>query len=93
MALPARSFYSLHETAIRWDVMPSDIIGWAIDGHFDLATALPPIQTAGSKTIAGFVAIAAEDVFAMFRRDGSGPGAVAVRRVRRIGKEIGHGLM
>ena len=81
MALPARSFYSIHEIAIRWDVMPTDIIGWAIDGHFDLATALPPIQAAG-RTIAGLVTIAAADVFAMFRRDGSGPGAVAIRRIR-----------
>lgn len=81
MGLPARTFYSIHELAIRWDVMPADIIGWAIDGHFDLSIALPPVQATG-RTIAGLVMIAAADVFALFRRDGSGPGAGAIRRIR-----------
>lgn len=81
MALPARSFYSVHEAAARWDTMAADVVGWAIEGRIALSATLPPVQGAG-RTIAGLVEIAATDVYALFRRDGSGPASVMIRRIR-----------
>lgn len=81
MALPPRSFHTILEISIKWSVLPADVIGWAIDGHFDISMALPPVQ-AGGHPRAGLVHIDPADVLPLFRRDGSGPRAVAIRRFR-----------
>lgn len=65
---------------MRWAALPFDIIGWAMDAHFGLAVALPPVRTA-ERIIAGVVGISAADVFSMFRRDGAGSATAAIRRV------------
>lgn len=81
MAFPARSFYTISELSIRWSAFAFDIIGWALDGHFGLACALPPVRTE-EKIVSGLVRISAADVFSMFRRDGLGADRCMIRRIR-----------
>jgi hypothetical protein len=66
---------------MRWGVLPADIVGWALEGHLDISIALPPVQ-AGGQHLAGLCAIDPADIFPMFRRDGSGPATIAIRRAR-----------
>ncbi len=81
MALPPRSFYSIYEAAMRWGVLPADIIGWALEARLDISIALPPVQ-AGGNPLAGLCIIEPADILPMFRRDGGGPASIAIRRAR-----------
>ena len=51
MSLPPRSFYSLTEVAVRWSVMPFDVIGWSTDGLLALSIAVPPVKTEPAETL------------------------------------------
>jgi hypothetical protein len=85
MALPPRPFHSLNDIAIRWAVMPIDIVGWATDGLLTLSIAVPPTKTASSRILCDLVEIAAVDVLPLFRPEGAKLQKVAVRRARAKG--------
>jgi hypothetical protein len=82
MQLPPRSFYSLTEIAIRWSVMPFDVIGWSTDGLLALSIALPPVKTGPSETLSGLADVEAAHLLPLFRRDGAPSPTVAIRRVK-----------
>ena len=82
MPLPPRPFHSLSDIAIRWNVMPIDIIGWAVDGLLALSVAAPPMKTQSSRVLCDLVEVAATDVFPLFRSDGGRSDKVSVRRAR-----------
>ena len=46
MPAPPRSFLTVTDTAIRWQVPALDIAGWAIDGEIALSAVLPTVDTA-----------------------------------------------
>jgi hypothetical protein len=82
MSLPPRSFYSLTEVAVRWSVMPFDVIGWSTDGLLALSIALPPVKTGASETLSGLADVEAPHLLPLFRRDGVPSPTVAIRRVK-----------
>jgi hypothetical protein len=86
MAPPPRSFLTLADTAIRWQVAPLDIAGWAIDGEIALFAVLPTVDTADKQIASGIVEIDGADVVALFRRYGGSRKPALVRRFRRIKK-------
>lgn len=86
MAPPPRSFLTLADTAIRWQVAPLDIAGWAIDGEIALSAVLPTVDTADKQIASGIVEIDGADVVALFRRDGGSRKPALVRRFRRMKK-------
>lgn len=83
MALPSRTFYSIHEAAARWGCTLADIAGWAEAGHFDLITGISYAET-GEETIAGKIAIHAMDVLPIFRRTGTGPMRFRANRIKPL---------
>jgi hypothetical protein len=82
MPLPPRPFQTLNEIAIRWGVMPIDIIGCAVDGLIALSIAAPPVKTDSGKIICDLVEVAGTDVLPLFRPHGAKPDRVSIRRVR-----------
>ena len=82
MPLPPRPFHSLNDIAIRWGVMPIDIVGWAVDGLLALSVAARPIKTQSSRVLCDLVEVAATDVFPLFRSDGGRLDKVSVLRAR-----------
>lgn len=86
MAFPRRSFYTIQELSIQWGSFAFDIVGWALDGHFNLAVTLPPVKTA-EKIVSGMVRISAADVFAMFRPQGPAAPRTMLRRIRECDAE------
>ena len=86
MPLPPRPFDILNDVAVRWSVLPIDVVAWATDGLLALSAALPPIRTASSRMISDIVEIAASDVLPLFRLDGARLQSVCIRRVRAQGE-------
>jgi len=86
MSLPPRPFHSLSDIAIRWGVMPIDIVGWAADGLLALSIAVLPTKTASSRILCDLVEIAAIDVLPLFRPNGARSENVAIRRARAKGE-------
>lgn len=87
MPAPPRSFLTVTDTAIRWQVPALDIAGWAIDGEIALSTVLPTVETADKQIASGIVEIDGADVVALFRRDGASRKPALVRRFRRSKSE------
>ncbi|TBN38630.1 hypothetical protein EYE42_12075 [Paracoccus subflavus] len=85
MALPPRVYFTLHETAARWDCTLADIAGWASVGRFDIVTAIAPV-TVGMQKVSGFVAVSVTDILHMFRRCGTGPTISRLWQVRPLGQ-------
>ena len=86
MPAPPRSFLTVTDTAIRWQVPALDIAGWAIDGEIALSAVLPTVETADKQIASGIVEIDGADVVALFRRDGVSRKPALVRRFRRSKK-------
>lgn len=83
MPAPPRSFLSVADTAIRWQVPALDIAGWAIDGEISLSALLPTVETSDKQIASVVVEIDGADVVALFRREGTSRKTVPVRRFRR----------
>lgn len=84
MAPPRRLTYSILETAARWNCSPADIMDWSINGQIEICCILPyRLTTEGP--LSGLVAIPAEDVAHMFRRDGMGRTNATIIRCRKRG--------
>lgn len=81
MALPPRVYFTLQETAARWDCTLADIAGWASIGRFDIMTAIGPVNV-GHAVVAGYVMVSVTDIMQMFRRCGTGPIMSVLRRIR-----------
>ena len=81
MALPPRVYFTLQETAARWDCTLADIAGWASIGRFDIMTAIGPVNV-GHAVVAGYVMVSVTDIMQMFRRCGTGPTKSVLRRIR-----------
>jgi hypothetical protein len=86
MPAPPRSFLSVTDTAIRWQVTALDIAGWAIDGEISLSALLPTVETAGQQIASGIVEIDGADVVALFRRENPSRKPAIIRRFRRSKK-------
>ena len=86
MPAPPRSFLTVTDTAIRWQVPALDITGWAIDGEIALSALLPTIDTTDKQIALGIVEIDGADVVALFRREGASSKPALVRRFRRSKK-------
>ncbi len=86
MPAPPRSFLTVTDTAIRWQVPALDIAGWAIDGEIALSAVLPTVETADKQIASGIVEIDGADVVTLFRRDGASRKPALVRRFRRSKK-------
>ena len=86
MPLPPRPFHILNDVAVRWSVLPIDVVAWATDGLLVLSAALPPITTASSRMLSDIVEIAGTDVLPLFRPDGARFESVSIRRVRSQGE-------
>jgi hypothetical protein len=86
MPAPPRSFLTVTDTAIRWQIPALDIAGWAIDGEIALSALLPTVETADKQIASGIVEIDGADVVALFRRDGASRKPALVRRFRRSKK-------
>jgi hypothetical protein len=86
MPLPPRPFHVLNDVAVRWSVLPLDIVAWATDGLLALSAALPPVRAASSRMISDIVEIAGSDVLPLFRPDGARLESVSIRRVRGHGE-------
>lgn len=71
MPAPPRSFLTVTDTAIRWQVPALDIAGWVIDGEIALSALLPTVEIADKQIASGNVEIDGADVVALFRRDGA----------------------
>lgn len=85
MPLPPRPFHILNDVAVRWSVLPIDVVAWATEGLLVLSAVLPPIRIASSRMISDIVEIAASDVLPLFRSDGARLQSVPIRRVRAQG--------
>lgn len=83
MPAPPRSFLTVADTAIRWQVAPLDIAAWAIDGEIALSAVLPAVETVDKQIASGIVEIDGADVVALFRRESSQRKSALVRRFRR----------
>ena len=86
MSLPPRPFQTLNEIAIRWSIMPIDVVGYAVDGLISLSIAAPPMKTDSGKIICDLVEVAGTDVMPLFRPHGARPEKVLIRRVRPHGE-------
>jgi hypothetical protein len=86
MPLPPRPFHILNDVAVRWSVLPIDVVAWATDGLLVLSAALPPITIASSRMLSDLVEIAGSDVLPLFRPDGARFESVSIRRVRSLGE-------
>jgi len=84
MNLPKRVLFTLHEAAARWNCQIADIADWALSGHLEIMMAIPPTSF-GDEMLSDLVVIAPSDILAMFRRDGSGPREMVIRRARALG--------
>lgn len=48
MNLPGRAFYNVWEAAARWGRSPTDIIEWAMMGHFPIVVSIPRLTVDGA---------------------------------------------
>lgn len=92
MALPSRVYFTLIEAAARWGCTTADVAAWASIGRFVRVTGIAPIRC-GAATVAGLVGIAAADVLPMFRRCGTGPTQVRMRRFRDLDGDVWHFML
>jgi len=81
MALPARAFFTLHETASRWGCNIADIAGWATVGKLDIVTGIP-LAICGSDKLSGKIIVSPMDMLPLFRRSGTGPRSIKLLRVK-----------
>lgn len=86
MPLPPRAFFTLHETASRWGCTMADIAGWASEGKLDILTGISG-AICGSDTVFGKITISPLDVLPVFRRHGSCPTEVRLKRIKPDGAE------
>lgn len=85
MSVLPRVFFTITEAAARWGYAPADIAGWAHQGQLEIVTGIAPVDC-GGEVVAGMVAISIADILPMFRRSGTGPREMPIRRIRVIGK-------
>jgi hypothetical protein len=86
MKLLPRVFFTIDEAAARLGYAPADIAGWAHQGLLEIVTGIGPVECQGEHA-AGLVAISVADLLPMFRRSGSGPRELSLRRIRPQGQE------
>jgi hypothetical protein len=72
----------LNDIAVRWSILPMDLVAWATQGLLRLSAALPPIRTVSSRTLSDIVEIAGSDVIPLFRLNGARLDSVAITRLR-----------
>jgi hypothetical protein len=84
VALPSRVFFTLLETASRWNCSIADIAGWAAVGRLNIMTSLNYARC-GDEIVAGIVTIPALDLTPLFRRCGSGLIEGRVHRIKPPG--------
>jgi hypothetical protein len=77
----AASFQCLTDIAIRWSVMPLDIVGWATDELLALSVIVPPVRIE-SQLVSGLVNIAGADAFPLFRHNGAASQSIKLLRIR-----------
>jgi hypothetical protein len=82
MPLPPRPFHILNDVAVRWSVLPIDIVAWATEGLLTISAALPPIKTAASRMLSDIVEIAGSDVIPLFRPDSARVDSIVIKRIR-----------
>lgn len=84
MPLPARTFYTLTDAAIKWDCLPSNIVGWAAVGKLEIVVSIS-YAVAEGKPMAGLMAVPGEDLLPLFRKgaeNSEGQQQVTLRRIR-----------
>lgn len=86
MALPARVFWNLENLAVRWGCAPVDIVGWATEGIIEIVTSIGLVRCSDTEPLVGLVAVCAEDIMPLFRRNGSDPTACMIWRIRPQGR-------
>jgi len=86
MGVLPRVFFTITETAARLGYSPADIAGWAHQGQLEIVTGIAPVKC-GEEPAAGLVAISVADILPMFRRSGTGPREMPVRRIRAQEKD------
>jgi hypothetical protein len=84
LALPPRVFFTLLETASRWNCTIADIAGWAAVGRLNILTSINYARC-GDEIVAGIVTIPALDLTQLFRRCGSGSVDGRVQRIKPSG--------
>ncbi len=87
MALPARVFWNLENLAVRWGCAPVDIVGWATEGIIEIVTSIGLVRCSDTEPLVGLVAVCAEDIMPLFRRNGSDPTACMIWRIRPQGTD------
>ncbi|WP_210877230.1 hypothetical protein [Roseovarius autotrophicus] len=85
MPLPGQSLFSIDEVSARWIAAPHQVAQWAAQERLEVVTSVGPVH-AGDEDVAGLVVVAMADLLPMFRRDGSGPASMRLRRLRKIGE-------
>lgn len=85
MPLPGQSLFSIDEVSARWIAAPHQVAQWAALDRLEVTTSIPPVH-AGGEEVAGLVVVAMADLLPLFRRDGSGPTSMRLRRLRRVGE-------
>ena len=84
-AMP-RVFFSVTEAAARLGYTPADLAGWAYQGKLEIMTGISPVECGGERA-AGLVVISVADILPMFRRSGTGPKKMRLRRIHAQGKK------
>ena len=87
MALPARVFWKLEDLAARWGCASADIVGWATEGIIEIVTSIGLVRCSGTEPLVGLVAVCAEDIMPLFRRNGSDPRTCMIWRIRPQGTD------
>lgn len=83
MPLPARTFYTLTDAAIKWDCLPSNIVGWAAVGKLEIVISVSYAVAEGNP-MAGLLAVPGEDLLPLFRKGAQGSDAQATATIRRL---------
>ncbi len=81
MALPARAFLTLYETASRWGRKIADIGGWATEGKLNIVTGIS-LAICGDEKVSGKITISPMDMLPLFRRSGTGPTVIKLQRIK-----------
>ena len=85
MALPARVFWTLEELSARWGCAPVDIVGWATMDIIEIVTSIGLVRCSDAEPLVGLVAVCAEDIMPLFRRNRLDARACMLWRVRSPG--------
>ena len=86
MGVLPRVFFSVSEAAARLGYTPADLAGWAYEEKLEILTGISPVECGGERA-AGLVVISVADILPMFRRSGTGPRKMLLRRIRTQGKK------